>query len=368
MKFLIIPDSFKGSMTSKEFCFMAKSLIDKRGLGDVIAYPIADGGEGTVENIVEIFDGKMLGGKVHDGNNFTVNALYGVQGDTAYVAVANSSGLPNTLIKNPIFTTTYGMGEQIMQALNLKKKHIVLCLGGSSTNDCGAGMLAAMGVKFFDKDGNTFVPTGGTLKDIVSYDTTEFESNIKGVTFTALCDVTNPLYGEFGCSKIYARQKGAKDKDIEILEDNVKYFADLTARQGLSPDTPGCGAAGGLGYAILAFCKGNLISGIEWFLNAIEFEKLAFDADYIVTGEGRLDNTSFMGKVVGGIVGRSRPLNKKITVFCGECKASESTLNANPIESVNPLNKEGLTIEENIARTKESFEEKFSAFLDRISK
>lgn len=366
MKFLLVPDSFKGTMNSEEFCFIVKQEVDNLNLGETTGYPIADGGEGTVENLVNVLNGTMVGGKANDGNFFIKNATYGIVNDTAYIAVANTSGLPNTLIKDPLFTTTYGLGEQIKQAIHLGKKKIVLCLGGSSTNDCGTGMLCALGARFLDENDQEFIPSGGTLAQVKTVDLTELYKTIAGVEFIALYDVNNPLTGEKGCSKIYARQKGANDKDIEILEENMIAFAKTVEFLGVPTDTVGAGSAGGLGYAVKAFLKGNLYRGIEWFLDVIDFDNLVLDADYILTGEGRFDETSLMGKAVGGIADRAVKAGKKITVFCGESPIKDlSMLNVDRIIRINDVNKSG---SENARDTQIHFRNKLIEFLREIKK
>ncbi len=356
MKIIVLPDSFKGTLSSEEFCKIAEKIIPSALAAEVIAFPVCDGGEGSVDCLVKLTNGKTISTKVTDGNLFKKNALLGYGGDTAFIAVSESSGLPQTLIKDPGITTTKGMGEQILQAKHLGKKKIVLGLGGSSTNDGGAGLVCALGGKFFDKDGTEFLPTGETLCKIEKIDLTEFNKNIEGMEFVGMCDVKNPLLGISGCTYVYAPQKGAKKKErLDELEDNMKHFASVSSFLGVDPMTPGTGAAGGLGYCVLAFLKGKLISGIDYILDKIDFEKIAADADYVFTGEGKFDPTSLSGKVVSGIKKRAEKLGAKIVVFCGAGTPQEGYI-------VKPINDPTLSLAENMQKTAENLEKTIKDF------
>lgn len=360
MKYLVIPDSFKGSVSSVDFCEIAKKALTRFPDDEVDCYPICDGGEGSVECLVKIFGGSVLSAPITDGNLFKKKAVYGFDGEKAFVSVAESSGLAKTLIKDPFVTTTMGMGEQILQAKHLGKKKIVLCLGGSSTNDGGAGLVYALGGKFFNEHGESFLPTGGTLKDIRSIDLDDFYKNVEGIDFTALCDVTNPLLGANGCSYVYAPQKGAKKtSEQEILEQNMQHFAKVTSFLGVDPMTPGAGAAGGLGYCVLAFLKGKLVRGIDYILDSIDFEKKAENVDAIITGEGKFDRSTSFGKAVRGIIDRAERLNKNVYVFCGKNDVPEA-------KNVFEINDPTLSLDENIASTKSHLESALKKFAESI--
>ena len=362
MKFFVLPDSFKGSISSSEFCEIAKNALSKKPDDEVLTYPICDGGEGSVECLVKIFDGKTFSSKVTDGNLLKRNAVYGYCSDKAFVSVAESSGLAKTMIKDPFVTTTYGMGEQILHAKHLGKKKIVLCLGGSSTNDGGAGLVKALGGKFFNKSGEDFLPTGGTLKEIDSVDLSDFYKNIEGMEFTALCDVTNPLLGPNGCTYVYAPQKGAKTAEkLSELEDNMRVFAEKTAFLGADPTTPGAGAAGGLGDCVIAFLKGKLVRGIDFILDSIDFEKIAASSDVIITGEGKYDASTAYGKAVRGIQDRAERVGKKVYVFCGKNDSADKVF-------VRELNDPALSLQENMKNTAENLSKAFDAFYNEIHK
>ncbi len=349
MRILVLPDSFKGSLSAIDFCGIAKRVIENNLGASVECYPICDGGEGSVDCLNTIFNGKTFTSKVTDGNLFKRTAKFGYDDKHAFIAVSETSGLPQTMIKDPGITTTVGMGEQILQAKHLGKKDIVLCLGGSSTNDGGAGLVYALGGRFYDKDGNSFLPTGDTLGNVVSIDLKDFNKAIEGMTFTALSDVTNPLLGPNGCSYVFSPQKGAKTQaQVDRLEYNMAQYATVTGFLGAEPSSPGAGAAGGLGYCVLAFLKGKIVSGIDFILNAIEFEKKVAAADIIITGEGKFDTTSLSGKVVSGIINRT-PKDKRIFVLCGQGDPNDKV-------TVVPINDHNLSLSENMMNTKTNLE------------
>ena len=320
MKIIIVPDSFKGGAEAKKVCEICESVL-RREIPDAETecIPGFDGGEGSVENYLEISAGKAVGGKIQDGNFFIRNGIYAVSNEEAFIAISNSSGLAKTMIKDPAFTTSYGFGQQISQAIKLGKKRIILALGGSSTNDGGAGAAVALGAKFYNGKGEEFIPTGGTLKEIVKVDTEVLKEKIKGIEFIGLCDVENPLTGEDGCSYTYGGQKGAKSKERrDELEENMKYYAEATSFSGVSPKERMTGAAGGLGYFIKAFLKGKLVSGAEWFFEKVKFKEKAKDADYIISGEGKFDETSLRGKICGKVIEYAKESDKKVIILCGE--------------------------------------------------
>lgn len=361
MKFLVLPDSFKGSISSSDFCEIAQKTLRKKPDDEVLSYPICDGGEGSVECLIQIFNGKTFSSKVTDGNLLKKTALYGYCADKAFISVAESSGLAKTMIKDPFVTTTCGMGEQILQAKHLGKKKIVLCLGGSSTNDGGAGLVKALGGKFYNNAGEEFLPTGGTLKEIATIDLTEFYKNIEGMEFTALCDVTNPLLGPNGCTYVYAPQKGAKTAEkLAELEENMRIFAERTSFLGADPMTPGAGAAGGLGYCVIAFLKGKLVRGIDFILDSIDFENKAASSDVIITGEGKYDASTAYGKAVRGIQTRAERVGKKVYVFCGKNDSSDTAF-------VRELNDPALTLQENMQNTAQNLKKCLDEFYKEIN-
>ena len=336
MDYLLVPDSFKGSMSAKRVCeLMTEEILSNDKNAIVNAFPALDGGEGSAEYLTEIEKGKKVEVKAKNGTFEEETTTFGLCGEVAYIAVADTSGLPQTKIKDPAKTTTYGLGEQIDCAIRMGAKKIVVALGGSSTNDGGAGAAAALGAEFLNKKGETFVPTGGTLEEIESVNVEKMREKIKGVAFVGLCDVNNPLTGEKGCSYVYAKQKGADTKEKQdFLEKNMQAYEKVTAFLGTNGNVSGAGAAGGLGYFVKAFLKGELVSGADYFLDVIGFEEKAKKADVIVCGEGKFDNTSAQGKICGRIRDRAKNIGKEVIVFCGVSEAEK----ADGVRVIYPIN------------------------------
>ncbi|MBO4704557.1 MAG: glycerate kinase [Spirochaetaceae bacterium] len=335
MRILIVPDSFKGSLTATDFCDVAEHGIRKViPDADILKMPIADGGEGTMDCILSVLGGysekiEVTGAFLGEKRTVRVGFIDdGTAVKTAVIETAEAMGLPSLgERKNPCLTTTFGVGEMIEYALRRGAKKLILTLGGSSTNDCGTGMMAALGAKFYGTDGKLFVPTGGTLSDVASCDFSAMQEKLSGVEIVAMCDVTNPLCGQNGCSAVYAPQKGADACMVKFLDAGCRHFADVVASSTGKDfsEFPGAGAAGGLGFACVACMNGTLRSGIETILGLYNFEAAAGTADYVITGEGRFDEQSLMGKAIGGIVQKTREAavavrrgNIPVVVFCGK--------------------------------------------------
>jgi len=364
MNYLVTPDSFKGSMSAKTVCDIVRRRILLRDpAGVVTAFPAFDGGEGSVESLCEIFGGQLIRVPATNATGRRVPSYFGMKDRTAFVAVADTSGLPGAKIRNPFVTTTRGFGEQIAEAIRRGADEIVIGLGGSSTNDGGAGAAVALGAVFKNAAGESFLPVGGTLGEVSSVDVTELKKTIAGVRFKALCDVTNPLTGENGCSFVYAKQKGARTRKKRAeLDEYMTRYAAATAFLGVPPETPGAGAAGGLGYFVRAFLSGELVSGADFFLDAIDFDRRVADADFVICGEGKFDGTSSQGKICGKIIGRARQAGKTAVVFCGAKErgaAPEGTV-------VRTINDDSLSLEENFARSKENLARAVDAWLDAV--
>lgn len=363
MYFVIVPDSFKGGLTATQICMLSKQLISANFPdAEIKAFPGTDGGEGSVEIFTDLSGGKIVGGKAFDANFFNVQSTYGVSGDVAYIGVANTSGLPKTMIKDPLFTSTYGLGEQILQAIKLGKKKIYICLGGSSTNDGGAGAACGLDAVFRDGLDERYVPTGGKLKDITFMDLGNLKKNIEGVEFIGLCDVKNPLLGENGCSYVYAKQKGAKDEDLKTLDENMEFFAKAIAGKDYK-DFDGAGAAGGLGFFVKNILGGEIMYGADHFLDLIDFDEHVKKADYIITGEGKFDATSSKGKICGEVATRCARNNKKAVVFCG---ANGAETKPAGVEKVIEINDSTKSLSENIADGEKNFIRAFSEFINEI--
>ena len=310
MNFLIIPDSFKGTMTSKEVCnIIANKILQYFPDGRVTAIPVADGGEGTVDAFFAAMGGELVTLNVPGPFGETVAATYLIHGKTAIVEMAQAAGLSMVADRlNPLKASTYGVGVMMKDAVQRGCKEIVLGLGGSCTNDGGAGMAAALGTVFTRADGSEFVPAGGTLSEIAHIDCTKTQKLLDGVTVTAMCDIDNPMYGTDGAAYIFAPQKGADADAVKLLDENLKVLSEQI-KQHLRKDVsrlPGAGAAGAMGAGVAAFLDGILKSGIETVLNTVDFDRLLQDTDLVFTGEGKLDEQSLRGKVVMGVAQRAK--------------------------------------------------------------
>ena len=321
-KCIVISDSFKGSISSIEIGRIAKASVPKFFPDcEVLSVPAADGGEGTVDCFLEALGGEKITEEVTGPLGDPVSAYYAVIEDRAIIEMAAAAGLP--LVgkqKDPMVTTTYGVGQQLKSAVLSGVKEIVLGLGGSATNDGGCGCAAAMGVKFYDKSGNEFVPVGGTLKDISRIDVSEAKKLLEGVKITAMCDIDNPLYGPTGAAYVFGPQKGADEEMVEKLDEGLRHLAEVI-ESSLGLDVallPGAGAAGGFGAGCVAFFGAELRSGIETVLDTVRFDTLLDGADLVITGEGRIDGQSLRGKVVVGVAARAKAKGVPVVAIVGD--------------------------------------------------
>lgn len=309
MKILIAVDSYKGSLTSLEAGQAIQAGIQNvSATHETEVIPIADGGEGILSVMLHTLGGKVQTIPVQNPCMEPIEAGYGIStdGGTAFIEMANASGLP--LIPNskrdPMETTTYGTGELIRDALEKGCRKFIIGIGGSATNDAGTGMLQALGYRFLDKDGNPLGQGGKILENIVHICTQNVHKALKSAHFIVACDVNNPFHGPNGAAHIFARQKGANDSMIEELDKGMRSFANVihqTTGKDIS-HVPGSGAAGGMGGGLLAFLNAELKSGAELILDLCRFEEKATNADLILTGEGRIDRQSLMGKIPGKIL------------------------------------------------------------------
>lgn len=322
-KFVIAPDSFKGTASASEICEIGKKAI-MRHIPDaeIRSLPIADGGEGTADCFLFAMGGEKITRRVSGPHFSPVDASYVIiGGDCAIVEIASAAGLPMAGEgNNPAKSTSFGVGELISDALTRGIKKLVLALGGSCTNDGACGIAAALGVKFTDKDGKEFVPVGGTLDRIDKIDISSLRDKLKDIEVVAMCDIDNPLYGERGAAHIFAPQKGADEATVLLLDRNLIAFADAV-RNSLGIDIanlPGAGAAGGAGAGAVAFLGAKLCSGIETVLDLCGFESLASDADLVITGEGRIDGQTTGGKAISGIALRAKKLGVPVAVIAGD--------------------------------------------------
>ena len=320
-KCVIMPDSFKGTLSSIEICDIIKEkVLEFYPDCQVKAVPVADGGEGTVDCFLYAIDAEKVELRVQNAYMEPVDVYYAKVGSQAILEMAQPAGLPQAEGRlNPKVTSTYGVGQMIRHAVENGCTDIVIGLGGSSTNDGGTGAAAALGTVFRNAEGESFIPAGGTLKEIVSIDNSETRKLLEGVSITAMCDINNPMYGPQGAAYIFGPQKGADPEMVKELDSQLIYLSELIQKD-LGTDVSrmeGAGAAGALGAGIVAFMGGKLKSGIQTVLDMIHFEELAAGADMVFTGEGRIDSQSLGGKVVIGIAERAKRLGVPVTAVVG---------------------------------------------------
>jgi len=306
-KIVVAPDSFKGSLTALEVCEAAAAGIARVGDFEVAQVPMADGGEGTVQSLVDATGGELVTTTVTGPLGGPVDAVWGLLGDgeTAAIEMAAASGLPLVPddLRNPLVTTTFGTGELIRAALDAGRRKLVVGIGGSATTDAGAGMAQALGVRLLDADGQEIGHGGAELARLVNIEMAAADPRLRECEIRVACDVDNPLYGEKGAAHVYGPQKGACPEDVETLDQNLRIFADVAERDvGLDVrDLPGSGAAGGLGAGLVAFCGATLEPGIEIVIDAADLPAAMRGADLCITGEGRLDSQTAFGKTPAGV-------------------------------------------------------------------
>lgn len=327
MKIVVAPDSFKGSLTSLQAANAIEKGIKKAALNckknvEVIKIPMADGGEGTVKSVISAVGGSIVSTKAVDPLNRDIDSFFGILPDnTAIIEMAAASGL--CLIKpeekDPLKTTSYGTGQLIKAAMDAGCRNIILGIGGSATNDGGAGMCQALGVKLLDRNGNEIGFGGGQLDKIDKIDITQMDRRINDTSFTIASDVRNVLCGPNGASAVFGPQKGATSELIEILDNNLHHFAQVIKRD-IGKDIinlPGSGAAGGLGAASIAFLNAKFRLGIEIIMELTNFEEKIKDAAFLVTGEGATDYQTLYGKVPFGLAQVAKKYAKPVICISG---------------------------------------------------
>ncbi|MGI6433449.1 MAG: glycerate kinase [Sphaerochaetaceae bacterium] len=322
-RFILIPDSFKGTMSSMQICTIMEKAIRKHYEGaEIIALPVADGGEGSVDSFLTAMGGKRVEVEVTGPYFEPMQGFYGiVDNDTAIIEMAACAGLP--LVgddKRPGETTTYGVGELMLHAVSNGCTKIVVGLGGSATNDGGCGAAAAAGVQFFNKDDITFIPTGNTLDAIKRIDASLLHPALQSVEIVTMCDIDNPLYGTQGAAYIFGPQKGADQKMVEFLDQQLRALSSRIISD-LDKDVsliPGSGAAGGMGAGMVAFFNSRLEMGIEVVLDTVQFDSLLEGTDMVFSGEGKLDSQSLRGKVVIGIARRTKKKQVPLVAIVGD--------------------------------------------------
>ena len=353
MKAVIAIDSLKGSLSSIEAGqAIAEGIKKADAKADVVIRPLADGGEGTVEALVCGMNGTLQHVKVTGPLGDPVVCEYGIidQTKTAVIEMSGAAGItlvPDTK-KNPLYTTTYGVGEVIRDAIEKGCRRFIVGIGGSATNDGGIGMLQALGYGFLNKDGQQ-VPFGAIgLKELETITDTYVLPELAECEFKIACDVTNPLCGENGCSAVYGPQKGANPSMIMEMDKWLRYYAALAREKfpKANPNEPGTGAAGGLGFAFLTFTNAVLESGIKIVLEETKLESYVKGADVVVTGEGRLDFQTAMGKAPVGVAGLAKKFDIPVLAFAGSVTKDATECNKNGIDAFFPILRGISTLEE----------------------
>lgn len=322
-KVLLIPDSFKGTMSSSDICAVMEKAIHRfYPEAETISIPVADGGEGSVDCFLKALGGEKVTLRVKGPYMEEMDGFYGrLPGDTAVVEMAACAGLPLVGEKmDPTRTTTFGVGELILHAAKSGARRIVVGLGGSATNDGGTGAAAAVGVRFYDSEGNSFVPVGGALSRIARIDKSGIDPALEGVEIVAMCDIDNPLCGPSGAAAVFGPQKGATPEMVKELDAGLFSMAQVIARDlGDNPaQQPGSGAAGGMGAGMLAFFGARLQMGIETVLDTVGFDALLGGSDLVLTGEGKIDGQSLRGKVVVGVARRAKKQAVPVVAIVGD--------------------------------------------------
>ncbi|HBE9528636.1 TPA: glycerate kinase [Clostridioides difficile] len=355
MKILISIDSLKGSLSSIEAGnAIKKGILKVKEDAQVKILPLADGGEGTVDALVQGMNGKKETIEVTGPIAKKVDATYGLlkNTSTAIIEIAQASGLTlvPTELRNPLYTTTYGVGEIIKEAINKGYRNFIVGIGGSATNDAGIGMLQALGFEFYDKN-NKLVGLGGKVLNEIRH--IKIENRLKELDeckFKIACDVNNPLFGKNGAAYIYGSQKGATSEIIEELDNGLRNFSKVVKNY-LSKDVAnveGAGAAGGLGFAFLAFLDSKLESGIKIILEEIKLEEELKDADFVITGEGRLDNQTAMGKAPIGVAKLAKKYGVKVIGLAGATTEDAVKCNEEGIDAYFSIVNRAMTIEESM--------------------
>ena len=320
-KCVVVSDSFKGTVSSREICAIAQQVIPRHFPAcEVVCIPVADGGEGTVDCFIQAMGAQRVEVTVTNALGEKSAAAYARLGELAIIEMAAAAGLPQVgALRCPGTATTYGVGELIAHAAHSGCRKILLGLGGSATNDGGCGCAAALGVRFYDADGQSFVPVGDTLGRIARIDTAKADELLRSVEITVMCDVTNPLYGPTGAAYVFAPQKGADAEKVKSLDAGLRHFGDVIRSQ-LGIDVsrmPGAGAAGGMGAGCVALLGGMIQSGIDAVLDVTGFDRQLEGADLVITGEGRIDSQSADGKVISGVARRTRAKGVPLIAIAG---------------------------------------------------
>lgn len=334
MKIIIAPDSFKGSLTALEVCEAAREgVLRARPGATVVTVPMADGGEGTVQSLVDATGGRLVTERVTGPLGEPVDAAYGMLGDgrTAVIEMAAASGLPLVPpeLRNPLHTTTRGTGDLIRAALDAGAEKLIVGIGGSATTDGGLGMAAALGARFLDETGQEVQPTGAGLLKLARIDLADFDPRVRAAKIRVACDVDNPLYGPRGAAAVYGPQKGATPEIVAQLDEGLQRLAGVIERDlGLEiAELAGAGAAGGLGAGLLAFCGATLEPGVRIVIDTVGLREKMRGGDLCLTGEGRIDYQTAFGKTCMGVAEVAKEAGVPVVAFGGSVATDTGNLN-----------------------------------------
>lgn len=371
MKVVVAIDSFKGSLSSMEAgTAVAEGIYRADKEAEVTVRPLADGGEGTVEALTAGMNGRIESVKVTGPLGTGVEAAYGIIVETQMAIIEMAAAAGITLLaekdRNPLYTTTYGVGELIRDAIKKGCRNFIVGIGGSATNDGGVGMLQALGYGFLDADGKQ-VPYGAKGLALIEKITDDrVVPELKECHFKVACDVANPLCGEQGCSAVFGPQKGATPSMVEKMDKWLMHYAALTKEKYPQSDRnkPGTGAAGGLGFAFLSYTNAVLESGVKIVLEETKLEQYIKNADIVITGEGRLDGQTVMGKAPIGVAGMAKKYGKRVLAFSG-CTTEDAVLcNHHGIDAFFPILRSVTTLEE--AMSPEKARENLAATVEQV--
>lgn len=356
MKILIAPDSFKESLDAKQV-----SLAIERGVKKVLPsskielIPMADGGEGSVQALVNHTKGNVVYVDICDPLLRPISASYGVLGDGETAVVESASAIGLSLLtkeeRNPFITSSYGVGLMIHHAIESGYGKIVVCIGGTSTNDGGLGLLQALGCELLDGNGECLGVGNQALANLSRIDTSKMNDLLDGCELILASDVTNPLLGEEGASYVFAKQKGATDDELPVLDANLKHYADVVA-QTVGKDYSTCfgaGAAGGIGFALMALTGAKMRKGVELMIELLEIERTIVDADLIFTGEGSVDSQTSFGKVVQGIASSAKKYDKPVVALCGRKVGDMADLHESGLTAVFSIADSPMSMQESMS-------------------
>lgn len=357
-KYVLIPDSFKGTLSSEDICRIAsEEILRLEPEAEICAIPVADGGEGTVDAFLAAVGGTRAEVPCTGPCGQEVMGFYGLLPDgTAVVEMAAAAGLPLAgACRDPEKTTTYGVGQLMAHALSRGAKRLVLGLGGSATNDGGCGAAAALGAEFLDEEGRPFVPTGGTLTQIAHIRMKGLRETLAGAEVTVMCDIDNPLCGPAGAAAVFGPQKGADAAMVARMDAGLRHLAEMLEKDvGMEVLTlAGGGSAGGFGAGAAAFFGGQLRMGIDVVLDLTDFDRKCRGASLVITGEGHLDSQSLRGKTVVGVARRARALGVPAAALVGGCETALDAVYAEGVSGVFPIHPALCTWPQAAARTEE---------------